>query len=148
VQLAFRILYLAARLLLALGAGCLLLAVYLSWQTLQFQRDAAPAEGKVVSYREIKDGKETRYTPRVRYKTADGNIVTIDGQFAATSKRFQVGQTVPLLYKTSQPTEARIALFVDNWLGACIAALIGIIGMIGGVLVRKQVNRELAKPGA
>ena len=40
MQLAFRILDLAARLLLALGVGCLLLGGYLAWRTLSFARDA------------------------------------------------------------------------------------------------------------
>ena len=145
MQLAFRILDLAARLLLALGVGCLLLAVYLSWLTLSFSRDGARATGEVVSYREIPDGTATRYAPRVRYKTASGEIVTIDGRFATASKRFSIGDTVPLTYKVAKPTEARIALFTDNWLGPCIATVIGLLGLAGGFLVRKQTRREIAK---
>ena len=145
VQLAFRILDLAARLLLALGVGCFLLAAYLSWLTLSFSRDGARATGEVVSYREIHDGTATRYAPRVRYQTASGEIITIDGQFATTSKRFSIGDAVPLTYKVAKPTEARITLFTDNWLGPCIAAVIGVLGLAGGLLVRKQTRRELAK---
>jgi len=145
VQLAFRILDLAARLLLALGVGCLLLAAYLAWLTLSFSRDAARTTGEVVSYREIPDGGATRYSPRVRYKTANGEIITIDGQFATTSRRFEIGESVPLNYKVAKPTEARIALFTDNWLGPCIATVLGLLGLAGGFLVRKQTRRELAK---
>lgn len=147
VQLAFRILDLAARLLLALGVGCLLLAAYLSWLTLSFSQGAARATGEVVSYREISDGTSTRirYAPRVRYKTVNGEIITIDGQFASTSKRFSIGEPVPLTYKVAKPTEARIALFTDNWLGPCIATVIGLLGLAGGFLVRRQTRRELAR---
>jgi Protein of unknown function (DUF3592) len=145
VQLAFRILHLAARLLLALGLGCLLLAGYLAWNNLSFQRDTARTLGEVVSYREIPDGKSTRYSPRVRYKTYAGEIVTIDGQFAATTRRFEVGGTVPLIYKVAKPTEARIALFMDNWLGPCLAIAVGVLGFAGGLLVRRQTRREMAK---
>jgi len=67
--MAFRILDLAARLLLALGVGCLLLAGYLGWRTLSFSADAIPATGEVVSYREIPDGNSTRYVPRIRFVT-------------------------------------------------------------------------------
>jgi hypothetical protein len=145
VQLAFRLLDLAARLLLALGVGCLLLAAYLSWLTLSFSRDGARASAEVVSYREVRDGDATRYAPRVRYQTASGEIITIDGQFATTSKRFAIGAKVPLIYKVGKPTEARIALFTDNWLGPCIATIIGLLGLAGGFLVRKQTRREIAK---
>ena len=130
---------------MALGVGCLLLAAYLSWLTLSFSKDAARTTGTVVSYREIPDGNTTRYAPRVRYKTADGQIITIDGQFASTSKRFTVGDSVPLAYKVAKPTEARIALFTDNWLGPSIAVVIGLLGFAGGLLVRKQTRREIAK---
>jgi len=40
VRLAFSILDLTARLLLALGVGCLLLGIYLAWQTINFANDA------------------------------------------------------------------------------------------------------------
>jgi hypothetical protein len=145
VQLAFRILELAARLLMALGVGCLLLAGYLSWLTLSFSQGAARTTGEVVSYREIPDGKSVRYSPRVRYRTANGEIVTIDGQFATTSRRFKIGEQLPLNYKVAKPTEARIALFTDNWLGPCVATVIGLLGLAGGFLVRKQTRREIAK---
>ncbi len=145
MRLAFGMLDLAARLLLALGVGCLLLGAYLSWQTLSFARDAARATGEVVGYHEIKDGTDTRYRPRVRFKTATGEIVTVAGQLSAGSKRFAEGTRVPMVYKVSKPTEARIALFTDNWLGASIAAVIGLVGLAGGFLVRRQVRRELVK---
>ena len=58
--MAFRILDLAARLLLALGVGCLLLAGYLSWRTLSFSAGTERATGEVVSYREISRRRRTR----------------------------------------------------------------------------------------
>jgi hypothetical protein len=148
LRLAFSILDLAARLLLALGVGCLLLGIYLSWQTLSFARDAERTDGEVVSYQQIRDGDETRFRPRIRFRTATGDIVTISGQMAATSQRFAVGTRVPVMYKAAKPTEARLALFTDRWLGACVAVVIGLAGMAGGFLVRRAVRRELQKLAA
>jgi hypothetical protein len=143
--MAFRILDLAARLLLALGVGCLMLAVFLAWRTLSFNSDTRKATGEVVSYHEVRDGDTTRYRPRIRFKTDTGEIVTIAGQLAATSKRFEIGAQVPLVYKVGDPMQARVALFVDNWLGASIATAVGLVGLAGGFLVRRSVRRELAK---
>jgi hypothetical protein len=143
--MTFRILDLAARLLLALGVGCLLLAAFLAWRTLSFSPDTRTATGEVVSYHETRDGEVTRYRPRVRFKTATGEIVTINGQLAATSKRFAIGARVPMVYKVADPMQARVALFVDNWLGPTIAAIVGLVGLAGGLLVRRSVRRELAK---
>jgi hypothetical protein len=148
VRLAFSILDLAARLLLALGAGCLLLGIYLSWQTFDFERDAARATGEVVSYFETRDAKETRFRPRVRFRTATGEIVTFSSQTSATSKRFEIGTQVPVVYKVAKPVDARLATFTDSWLGACIAAVIGLIGMGGGFLVRRSVRRDIQNRAA
>jgi len=145
MRLAFGILDLSSRLLFALGVGCLLLGGYLCWQTLSFARDAQRATGEVVGYHETKDGEETRYRPRVRFRTANGDIITVSGQLAASSKRFPEGTQVPVVYKVSKPTEARIATFTDNWLGATIAAIVGLVGIAGGYLVRRGVRREVAK---
>jgi hypothetical protein len=145
MRLAFGILDLAARLLLALGVGCLLLGAYLSWQTLSFAQDAARTTGEVVGYHQNRDGDKITWRPRVRFRTATGEIITVGGQLAAGSKRFPEGTQVPMLYKVSKPTEARIALFTDNWLGATLAAIVGVVGMAGGFLVRRGVRRELAK---
>jgi len=145
MRLAFGILDLAARLLLALGVGCLLLGAYLSWVTLTFARDALRTTGEVVSQQEIPDDGGVRYRPRVRFRTASGEIVTISGQLATRSPRFALGTRVPMVYRPAKPTEARIALFTDNWLGASLSGLIGVVGLAGGFLVRRSIRRELAK---
>ena len=145
MRLAFRILDLAARLLFALGVGCLLLAGYLAWMTLSFAREATSTTGEVVSYIESPDGDTVRYRPRIRFRTATGDIVTTSGQLSAANRRFEIGTQVPVVYRTEKPTEARVALFVDNWLGACLATVIGLVGLAGGYLVRRSIRRELAR---
>jgi len=60
VRLALSILDLSARLLFALGVGCLLLGGYLAWQTLSFAQDAERATGEVVGYHETRDGDQAR----------------------------------------------------------------------------------------
>jgi hypothetical protein len=148
MRLAFSILDLSARLLLALGVGCLLLGAYLSWNTLSFARDAQKASGEVVGYFENRDGDTVKYRPRIKFRTATGDIVTVSGQLSASSQRFAIGSQVPMVYQPAKPLEARVGLFVDNWLGACVAAVVGLVGMTGGFLVRRSVRRDLAKVGA
>lgn len=138
MQLALRIVGLAARLLLALGLVCLLLGGYLAWQTLSFSANALTVTGRVVSYHELIDGGEKRYRPRVRFKTPDGGIHTIAGQMAYTSRRYALGTELPVVYRQERPTEARLATFVDNWLGASIAAGVGIVSLVAGWLVRRN----------
>ena len=146
--MAFKILDLAARLLLALGVGCLLLSGYLAWRTLAFSPGTESATGEVVSYREVRDDEGTHQRPRIRFTTVTGEIQTIEGQLSTGTQRFAIGEKVPITYRVAKPSDARVALFMDNWLGPCIAAVVGLVGLAGGFLVRRSVRRELAKSGA
>ena len=130
---------------MALGVGCLVLAAFLVYRTGNFSGNWLSATGEVVSYREVPDGDSTRYIPRIRFVTENGDIITVGGQLAGTSKRFAIGEKVPMAYDPREPMNARVALFMDNWLGPLIAAIIGAVGIAGGLLVRKSVRRELAK---
>jgi hypothetical protein len=141
MQLAVRIVALAARLLLALGAVCLLLGAYLAWQSMSFSQGAIATTGTVVSYFEHDvDGKK-RYRPRVRFVTDDGGIFSVPGQMDYASPRIAVGTAVPVQYQPADPNKIRIATFFDNWLGAAIAAGVGLVSLAGGVLVRRSVKR-------
>jgi hypothetical protein len=148
VQLAFRIMGLAGRLLFMLGAVCLLLGAYLAWRSQDFHGDAIRTSGRVVSYHEIPDGDSVRYRPRVRFNTLAGDIVTIEGQLTTTSRRFEIGASVPVVYPRAAPTTGRLDTFTDNWLGASIAGGVGLITLVAGVFIRRAARREAARPGA
>ena len=126
MQLAVRIVGLAARLLLALGVGCLLLGGYLAWQSLTFEQSAVSTTGTVVSYYEHVEDGTTRYRPRVRYLTESGDINTVVGQMDYSSQRLPVGSQVPVQYQPADPMKIRIATFFDNWLGAAVATGVGL----------------------
>lgn len=145
MQLAFRIMSLAGRLLFALGVVCLLLGAWLAWQSLEFEQDAVQATGRVVSYHEIKDGETMRYRPRVRFTTLRGDIITFEGQLTGTSKRFEIGTEVPVVYPRLEPMKARLDTFVDNWLGATIAAVVGVVALIAGLFIRRAAKRDIAR---
>jgi hypothetical protein len=146
MQLAPTILSLSGRLLLALGLVCLLLGGYLGWQTLAFSSGAVSTTGEVVSYHEVKDEGATSFRPRVRFKSYNGDIITFTGQMAYTSERYAVGTQVPVMYREEKPVEARIARFVENWLGASIAVTVGTLCFIGGIFLRRATRAALAAP--
>jgi hypothetical protein len=148
LQLAFRILGLAGRLLFVLGAVCLLLGVYLMWQSLQLRQGAVQATGRVVSYHEVRDGDELRYRPRVRFDTPSGDIVTIEGQLTSRSKRFAIGAEVPVVYPRAAPTKGRLDTYVDNWLGVTIAGAVGLLCLVAGMFIRRAVRHDAARARA
>jgi hypothetical protein len=137
LDLAFRIVGLAARALVALGLVCLLLGGYLAWRTLAFNSSAVSVTGRVVSYHEYRDDGETRFRPRVRFETADGSIHIVTGQMAHTHRRYAEGTELPVLFHEDAPGKARIATFRDNWLGATAAVAVGVLSLAGGMLVRR-----------
>jgi hypothetical protein len=141
MQLAYRIIGLTATLLMALGLGCALLGGVLAMRTLVFAGDSRHAVGTITDYREIRDGDEIRYAPVLRFKTETGEIVKVHGQVAPTFKRFAIGAEVPVIYRASAPLEARIALFVDNWLGPSIAFALAVASFLAGWLMRRQILR-------
>jgi hypothetical protein len=140
---AYRLMVIAGRVLLTLGLCCGLLGFWLAWQTQEFLRDSFRASGEVVSYREVKDKDETRFRPKLRFSTADGSIVSFEGQMATTTERFKIGEKVPVVYNRADPQKARVALFTDNWLGATLALGIGLLAALGGIFIRKAAKREL-----
>jgi hypothetical protein len=142
-MLAYRILGLAARLLLALGVVCILLGGYLLWRTQALAGDVVRVNGTVVSYREIGEGDETRYRPRIRFTTEGGDIVSFDGQLATTTRRFAVGEQVPVVYPRSDTRQARLASFADNWLGVVAATAIGLLCLVAGIFIRRATRRGI-----
>lgn len=141
MQLATRLVGLSARLLIALAAVCLLLGGYLAWQTISFSRDAIPSTGEVVSYHETGDEGRKRYRPRVRFVTANGDIVSAHGQMDYTSRRLPVGSSVPVIYLAADPEKVRIAQFFDNWLGSAVVAVVGLVSLVAGLFIRRYTRR-------
>ena len=142
-MLAYRIMTLAARLLLALGVSCGLLGIYLVYQAQTFLEDSVRATAEVVSYREVRDGDTVRYRPRFRFETANGSIVAVEGQLVTTTERFAIGEKIPIVYPVSNPQKARVALFVDNWLGASVSLGVGVLALIAGIFIRRAAKRDL-----
>jgi hypothetical protein len=140
-MLARRILGLASRFLLALGFVCMLLGGYLLWQTRALDPDTLKGTGTVVSYREVHEDGKTRWRPRVRFRTAAGDIVTFEGQVATGSQRYAVNSTIPVTYAQSKPTVARIATFTDYWLGPAAAGVVGVLSFAAGILIRRASRR-------
>jgi len=138
----------AARLLLALGAVCLLLGAYLATQTMSFTQNAQRTTGTVVRYYENQEGGRTSYRPVFRFTTTGGDIITTTEQLPSSSKRFAIDSQVPVQYPFGEPLKARIATFTDFWLGATIAGVVGLLALIAGVFVRRAVRAEIARGGA
>jgi len=111
---------------------------------MNLRRSAVRTTGTVVSYHESSHEGVTRYRPRVRYTTLRGDINTVAGQMDYTSPRIPVGTEVPVDYQEVDTTKMRMATFFDNWLGASVAAVVGLLTFLGGFFVRRQLRHAPA----
>lgn len=145
MRLAIGVIGVAGYALAGLAVVSLLLGAFLAWNTLAFTEDARDTQGKVIGHFEsVTDGK-TRYTPRVEFVDATGTRYEFRSQMSATAQRLALGAAVPVRYRVSQPTDARVALFVDNWLGATVALILGTIAALGAWVLVRSSKRELAR---
>jgi hypothetical protein len=145
MRLAHSVIGIAGYVLAALSVLSLGLGAWLAQNTLSFHDDRREALGEVVGYRESQaaDGKRT-YTPRVAFIDFTGQEREFLGQLTTTTRRFAAGSRLPVQYRATDPQQARIALFLDNWLGATVAFVLGVLCALAAVLLVRTARRELA----
>ncbi len=144
MRLATGILGVAGYVLAGLAVVSLTLAAYLARNSLAFAGDTRETQGRVTGYVESASDTGPRYTPVVEFTDSSGVRREFRGQTNTSVRRFAVGAEVPVRYLQRDPNEARIALFVDNWLGAVIAAVLGAAAAGAAYLLVRASRREWA----
>jgi hypothetical protein len=144
VRLATGVVGVAGYGLAGLAAVSLLLGLYLANNTLAFASDARQAQGTVVGYFESPSNAGTRYTPRVEFIDMTGTRREFRGQMNTSVKRFAEGSQVPVRYRSSDPTQARVDLFVDSWLGAVVAWVLAALAGVSAFFLVRSAKRDLA----
>jgi hypothetical protein len=133
--------------LAGLAVVSLTLAAFLARNSLAFASDVRDAPGRVIGYAETPSDAGPRYSPVVEFTDATGVRREFRGQMNTSVKRFAVGTVVPVRYLHDDPAQARIALFVDNWLGAVIALVLGTVAGLAAFLLVRTSKRDLARSG-
>jgi hypothetical protein len=111
----------------SLAFGATLISFLYMWQ---FTRVAELATGVVIEMHEStdKDGN-TIYAPTFRFEDASGGQHVVSSRVYSSPKQFNVGQNVRVLYRTSEPQNARIDSYWQLW------GLPTVFGILGGVLL-------------
>jgi hypothetical protein len=89
--------------LLFFGAGA-----GLTYQQILFRQDAIEVHGVVIGLSENCDDGCT-YSPVVRFTTLTGESVVYYSNFSSYPPEYEVGEVVPILYKSGNPQKAIIA---------------------------------------
>ena len=136
-----------AYLFLFLGLAMLAGAAYWASRVEQFARAASRAPGTVVKIERSHSGSSSSYYPVVRFRTAAGQDITFRSSFGSNPPSHAVGEEVEVLYRESDPGEARIKSFFGLWGGATIIGSIGAVFALvgGGILYWRRRAARLAQ---
>ena len=126
---------------IALGLGVLSLFISLVlWnKTRLFVARATTAQGVVTDLIAVrdKDGGSDTYKPEVKFSTEDGKQITFTSSFSSRPPGYDVGESVPVLYLSGKPQEARIKGFGSLWSGCVILAGLGaVFSLVGYSILR------------
>ena len=84
------------------------------------------------------------YTPRVRFRTASGELVTVLAAPGSDEIEFAAGDTVPVLYRANDPQGAVIATAWRAYFGAIVLGVLGTALFDLGWVLRGIVRRRAA----
>lgn len=86
------------------------------------------------------------YTPRFRFRTVRGELVMVLAKSGSEEIQFAAGETVPVLYRASDPEGAEIATAWRVYHGAIVFGLWGTalfdLGWALRVMLRRRVVRQ------
>jgi hypothetical protein len=119
---------------LAIGLILFTLALLLAWNTRQFRRAAAVAEGVVIENVWTSTTDSWVYCPKIRFQTAAGRTVAFVSTTGSQPAAFQVGQSVRVLYDPERPDRAGIDTFWEQWLASVVLGILGVVFSLPGAV--------------
>lgn len=100
---------------LVVGGGLLAWGLHGVSETIAF-KSGGRATGKVIAAK-IDGGSSDSFAPVVEFTAADGKRYQFISAISSSFFDYKLDQQVPVLYKLSSPSDARIDGFWHNWVG-------------------------------
>lgn len=131
------------------GVGCILLilAGYMLYSSMQFQKTALRAEGVVteVRYERSSDSKGS-YHPVIAFNTNQNKRIVFESSTGSSSYRGTEGNSIEVLYAADAPENAEINDSLSQWGAPVILGVMGIvfasIGCIPFLIMRVRSRRS------
>lgn len=128
------------------GIGLLAGACLMAVNARNLLADASFAEGEVVDLRQSRSVSGMRgvsqrrsessdsisYHPVISFRAADGSMITFSSPIGSNPPGYYIGETVEVLYHSSNPQKARINSFVSLWAGPLLLGGLGLVFFIIG----------------
>jgi len=110
---------------------------------------ATRADGVVIDLIASHDSESETYHPRVRFVTANGEVVEFTGSVGSDPPGFDIGERVAVLYDPANPNDARIDAFFQLWFAPLMLGILGTLftaaggGLTIGLL---RAGNKLSRP--
>ncbi|MEI6894962.1 MAG: DUF3592 domain-containing protein [Colwellia sp.] len=136
-----------------IGICFIIAAALLAKSTSNFITFSASVEGEVIGLVESISNGSVTYAPVVGFFTLNESYYEFESSVSSSPPAYRVGESIGILYLTTDPNEAKINGFFSLWGGAVILALFGVvflsigIGIIGFSLLKKRKGKYLIEHG-
>jgi len=135
-----------------IGVVSLLCALYFFLDTANFVRIAKPIRGRVVRLATRQSTgfrwPASTYAPVVTFTTPEAQVVTFTATVSSNPSRYEVGDTVPVLYDPLNPVRARLGTLLDLWFWSLLLVVFGAIFLATSYVQRfgKQARSSASLP--
>ena len=127
----------------AIGAICLLIAIFLIVSTLLFISQASVADGTVVEPKN--PVPDRRYNSVIEFTASNGQLVRYTSGVSSNPAEFQFGQKVKIYYNSNDPQgSARPDSYLSLWFLPTLAGILAIVfgGIAGGFFLAGYTSRK------
>jgi len=118
----------------------LLGAAYMTYRSLWFQHAAARAEGTIVA---VSSGTPTL---TVEFRATAGETKRIESAGSDLYKDYATGDTLTVFYDPQRPADARLDLWIENWLLPLITVCPGAIIVLAMTLIVSSFRKDPFAP--
>lgn len=128
-----------------IGLGMLTAALLLYRETAAFVAESVKTEGIVVGLERSRSSNSTTYRPRVQFTTQERRSIEFESSYSSNPPAYSEGEHVEVLYRRSDPRDARIVGFFSLYGAETIVGSLGsvffLIGagiMLAGILQARK----------
>jgi hypothetical protein len=131
----------------AMGLITLTTGVLVLSGEVRFAGLAQPATGTVIGYSQHQDiGDDTwMYAPIVQFETSAGERYEFSSGLKSTTRQYEIGQRVGVLYDPANPNKAQLAGAGARYFAPAILLLLALVFTPLGILGQHYIGRGLAR---
>ena len=118
---------------------CLLAAAGFAIYSTILLTTGAKTAGTISELREKRDEDDGRtiFAPTFTFVDASGHTNVVASNLYSSSNRYRIGDQVPVVYRKSNPTSARIDRFAENWFAPTLLSAFGLAALVSMPIYKK-----------